>query len=155
MKTNIFRSIAVSALVLTLPMTAFAFGRDNGHHADRGGDNRPGIEMRHNQGMANLRGIDLSAAQLTQLSALRDEQKKVFADKGQAMRDQHDALHKLVMSDDYTPAAATEIIAKISVAQNEMARLRADQGNKLYKILTPEQRIRMQQNELMGHGHRR
>lgn len=159
MKTNISRFIAVSALVLTLPMSTLAFGRDNGH-SDRGGDNRPGMEMRHSQGMANLRGIDLSAAQVTQLSALRDEQKKAFTDKGQAMRDQHDALHKLVMSDAYTPAAAAEIIAKIGAAQSEMAKLRAEQGNKLYKILTPEQRTKMQQNELMGrgamgHGHKR
>lgn len=159
MKTNISRFIAVSALALTLPMTALAFGRDN-HHSERGGDNRPGYEMRSGHGMASLRGIDLSAAQVTQLSALRDEQKKTFTDKGQGMRDQHDALHKLVMSDAYTPAAAAEIIAKISTAQNEMAKLRAEQGNKLYKILTPEQRTKMQQNELtgrgsMGHGHMR
>jgi Spy/CpxP family protein refolding chaperone len=110
--------------------------------------------------MPDLRGIDLSAAQVSQLSALRDEQRKLFADKGQAMRDQHDAMHKLVMSEAYTPAAAAEIIARIGAARSEMAKLHAEQGNKLYKILTPEQRTRLQQNELMGrgpmgHGHKR
>lgn len=161
MKTNISisRFIAITSLALALPMTAFAIGQGN----DRGGysrHERPGVEMHHRQGMPDLRGIDLSAAQVSQLSALRDEQRKLFVDKGQALRDQHDALHKLVMSESYTPAAAAEIIAKIGATQSEMARLRAEQGNKLYRILTPEQRTRMQQNELtgrgsMGHGHRR
>ena len=43
-----------------------------------------------------------------------------------------------------------EIIAKITSAQSEMAKQRAEQGNQLYKLLTPEQRTKMQQNELTG-----
>ena len=161
MKTNISisRFIAISSLALALPLSAFAIGQGN----DRGGfsrHERPGVEMHQRQGMPDLRGIDLSAAQVSQLSALRDEQRKLFSDKGQAVREQHDALHKLVMSEAYTPAAAAEIIARIGATQSEMAKLHAEQGNKLYKILTPEQRTRLQQNELMGrgpmgHGHRR
>lgn len=162
MKTNlnISRFLAVSTLALALPLSAFAAS----HSSDRGScgkDDRPGVEMqRGHRMMPNLRGIDLSAAQVTQLTALRDEQRKLATEKGQAMRDQHDALNKLVMSDAYTPAAAAEIIAKISAAQAEMAKLHAEQGNKVYKILTPEQRTKAQQNELMGsasmgHGHMR
>jgi protein CpxP len=153
MKTNlrISRFLAISVLALALPMSAMA----RGHGNDRGScgmDDRPGIEMQRGYGMSNLRGIDLSAAQVTQLTALRDEQRKLFSEKGQAMREQHDALRKLVMSDAYTPAAAAEIIARIGAAQTEMAKLRAEQGNKLYKLLTPEQRIKAQQNELTGSG---
>ena len=152
MKTNlsVSRFLAVSALALALPMSAFAYG-----HGDRntcGGQNRGGMEMHQRQGMGDLRGIDLTSAQVGQLSALRDEQRKVFTEKAQALRDQHDALRKLTMSDTYTPAAAAEIIAKISTAQTEMAKLHAEQANKLYKILTPEQRTKMQQNELTGSG---
>lgn len=161
MKTNISisRFIAISALALALPMTAFAVGAGNDRGAC-GKPERPGIEMHQRQGMPDLRGIDLSAAQVSQLSTLRDEQRKLFSEKGLALREQHDALHKLVMSEAYTPAAAAEIIARIGAAQSEMAKFHAEQGNKLYKILTPEQRTRMQQNELtgrgpMGHGHRR
>ena len=161
MKTNLSfsRFLAVSAVALALPLSALAAG----HNMDcdgYGDHDRGGFSMQHEQGMPGLRGIDLTAAQVTQLSAMRDEQKKLFTEKHQALRDQHDALHKLVMSDAYTPAAAAEIIAKIGTAQTEMAKLHAEQANKLYKLLTPEQRTKMQQNELlgnepMGRGHKR
>jgi len=158
MKTNLSlsrfslpRFLAVSTVALALPLSALAAG----HNMDRNGrgdHDRGGFSMQHEQGMPGLRGIDLTAAQVTQLSAMRDEQKKLFTEKHQALRDQHDALHKLVMSDAYTPAAAAEIIAKIGTAQTEMAKLHAEQANKLYKLLTPEQRTKMQQNELLGNG---
>lgn len=152
MKTSmtISRFLAVSAIALAVPLSAMAYDRGS----DRGdrGDKRPVMEARHHRGMPDLRGIDLSADQVAQLSKLRDEQRKTFAEKGLALREQHIALKKLVMSDDYTSAAADEIIGKISVAQAEMAKMHAEQGNKLYKILTPEQRTKMQQNELFGRG---
>ena len=161
MKTNlnISRFLAISTLALALPMSALAKDDDNDRSSCRKQD-RQSIEMHHGKGMPELRGIDLSAKQVTELTALRDEQRKSFNEKAQAMHEQRDALKKLVMSDAYTPAAATQIIAKISVAHAEMATLQAEQGNKLYKILTPEQRTKMQQNELMasgpmGHGHMR
>lgn len=154
MKTNlsISRFLAISSIALALPLSALAADRCTDRGA-RGDHDRPVMSMHHERGMMpDLRGIDLSAAQVSQLSAQRDEQKKVFQEKFQALREQHDALHKLVMSDAYTPAAAAEIIAKIGAAQTEMAKLHAEQGNKLYKLLTPEQRTKMQQNELMGFG---
>ena len=161
MKTNanLTRFLAISALALALPLSAMADGRDR-NRCERGDDKRPPMEMRHKGGMPNLRGIDLSAEQISALSKLRDEQRKAFMEKGQAMRDQQDALRKLTMSDAYTKEAAANLIDKISVAQTEMATLRAEQDNQLYKILTPEQRTKMQQNELIGggsmrHGHKR
>ena len=159
MKTTISRFVAISALVLALPLSAFAYGQ-GGDMNGRGGHGRAGAEMNQGHGLHNLRGIDLTSAQVGQLSALRDDQRKSFADKAPAMREQHDALRKLVMSDAYTPAAAAEIITKIGATQSEMAKFRAEQDNKLFKILTPEQRTRMQQNELtgggaMGRGHKR
>jgi Spy/CpxP family protein refolding chaperone len=152
MKTsmNISRFLAVSAIALAVPLSAMAYDRGS----DRGdrGDKRPVMEARHHRGMPDLRGIDLSADQVAQLSKLRDEQRKTFAEKGLALREQHIALKKLAMSDDYTSAAADQIIGKISAAQAEMAKMHAEQGNKLYKILTPEQRTKLQQNELFGRG---
>jgi len=166
MKTNthISRFLAVSAIALTLPLSAMAFGRDD-NRCDRGDNNRPAMEMRHGGGMSGLRGIDLTADQISAMTKLSDDHRKQATEKRDAMRDQHDALRKLVMSDNYTPAAAAEIINKIGAAQTEMAKLRADEGNQIYKLLTPEQRTKMQQNELMGmgfmgdgpmgHGHKR
>ena len=161
MKTThtLSRFIAVSAVALGVSLaapSAFAGSRDQGA---RGPGDRPASEMHHRGGFPDLRGIDLSAEQVAQLAKLREAEKKAMREKGQSLRDQHDALRKLVMSDAYTPAAAAEMIAKLGVAQGEMAKLHAEQGNRLYKLLTPEQRTRLQQNELtggaaMGHGRR-
>lgn len=161
MKTTIAfsRFIAVSALALGISLaapSAFAGNRDQGARAPH---DRPSSEMHHRGGFPDLRNIDLSADQVAQLGKLREEEKKAMREKGQSLHDQHVALRKLVMSDAYTPAAAAEIIAALGAAQGEMARLHAEQGNKLYKLLTPEQRTRLQQNELtgaaaMGHGGR-
>ena len=146
-QTSISRFIAVSALAFGLSMTVPAFAA--GHYG-HGGPDRGAMQMQHGRGMPNLNGIDLSAAQVAQLSKLRDEARKQMREQGLALRDQHDALRKLTLSDAYTPAAAAEIIAKITSAQSEMAKQRAEQGNQLYKLLTPEQRTKMQQNELTG-----
>ncbi len=146
-KSKISRFLAISALALTIPMTAFAYGND---HGGRDGRGRSGSDMQQRQGMADLRGIDLNAAQTAQLTSLREEQKKLSTERNKALRDQRDALHKLVLSEAYTPTAAAEIIIKMGVAQTEMAKVHAEQSNKLYKLLTPEQRTKLQQNELMS-----
>jgi Spy/CpxP family protein refolding chaperone len=153
-KTTITRFVAVSALALGLAMAAplSAYAANHGGHG--------GMEMHHRGGFGDLRGIDLSADQVAQLGKLREAAKKQMREQGQALHDQHDALRKLTMSDAYTPAAAAELIAKITATQSEMAKLHAEHGNQLYKLLTPEQRTKLQQNELtgqrpMGHGHQR
>ena len=151
---TISRFLAISTLALALPMTALAKGNDSDRCAAH---NRQNVEIYHGHGMPELRGIDLTAAQVAKLTELRDAQRKTFADNAALLHEQHDALNKFVMSEAYTPEAAREIIAKIGAVQSEMARLHAEQSHKLYEILTPEQRTRLQQNELMsprmkGHG---
>ena len=151
---TISRFLAISTLALALPMTALAKGNDSDRCAAH---NRQNVEIHHGHGMPELRGIDLTAAQVAKLTELRDAQRKTFADNAALLHEQHDALNKFVMSEAYTPEAAREIFAKIGAVQSEMARLHAEQSHKLYEILTPEQRTRLQQNELMssrmkGHG---
>lgn len=148
-KTTISRFVAVSALALgiSLAVPALAGAQEQ---CGRGPHDRPPMEARHGGMFGDLRGIDLSADQIAQLGKLREEAKKQMREQGLALHDQHLALRKLVMSDAYTPAAAAELIAKISAAQSEMARLHAEQGNQVYKLLTPEQRTKLQQNELTG-----
>ena len=153
-KLTISRFFAISTLALALPMTALAKGNDSDRCAAH---NRQNVEIHHGHGMPELRGIDLTAAQVAKLTELRDAQRKTFADNAALLHEQHDALNKFVMSEAYTPEAAREIIAKIGAVQSEMARLHAEQSHKLYEILTAEQRTRLQQNELMsprmkGHG---
>ena len=152
MKTtiNVSRFLAVSTLALGLSMAAPAFAGAQNQCA-RGPNDRPPMESHHRGGMfGDLRGIDLSPEQIAQLGKLREDAKKQLREQGLALHDQHLALRKLVMSDAYTPAASAELIAKISAAQSEMAKLHAEQGNKVYKLLTPEQRTKLAQNELTG-----
>ena len=148
--TTVTRLLTVGALALGVSLSAFAAAPES---CDRGPRDRAPTGMHQRGGFADLRGIDLSAAQVAELRKLRDEEQKTMRDKAQVLRDQHRALHDLVMSDAYTPAAAAEIIARIGTAQGEMAKLHAEGANKLYKLLTPEQRTRLQQNELTGGGH--
>lgn len=156
MKTNptISRFLAISALALVLPVSAMAKPNDAGraHHCE--GAQRS-AEMHHGRGMPDLYGIDLNAAQVAKLGELREAQRKAFSENAAALHEQHDALNKLVMSEAYTPEAARAIIARIGAVQSEMARLHAEQRHQLYEILTPEQRTRMQQNELMSSGAKR
>ncbi|MBS1227586.1 MAG: ATP-independent periplasmic protein-refolding chaperone [Proteobacteria bacterium] len=149
-RTPISRIIAVSALALGISIAAPAFAASQDQCA-RGQNDRLPMEMHHRGGLGDLHGIDLSADQVAQFGKLREAEKKQMREQGQSLRDQHDALRKLVMSDAYTPAAAAELIAKITATQSEMAKLRAEHGNQLYKLLTPEQRTKLAQNELTGH----
>ena len=147
--TPVTRLLTVGALALGVSLSAFAAGPERGNC---GANDRAPMEMHQRGAFGDLRCIDLTAAQVAELRKLRDDEQKTMHDKGQALREQHQALHRLVMSDAYTPAAAAEIIAKIGAAQGEMAKLHAEGANKLYKLLTPEQRTKLQQNELTG-GH--
>ena len=149
-KTTISRFVAVSALALGICVATPAFAGAQSQCA-RGPNDRPPMVAHHGGTFGDLRGIDLSAEQIAQLGKLREEEKKQLREKGQSLHDQHDALRKLVMSEAYTPAASADLIAKITAAQSEMAKLHAEQGNKLYQLLTPEQRTKLQQNELTGH----
>ena len=158
-KTTISRFVAVSALALGICVATPAFAGAQSQCA-RGPNDRPPMAAHHGGTFGDLRGIDLSAEQIAQLGKLREEARKQMREQGLALHDQHLALRKLVMSDAYTPAASAELIAKISAAQSEMAKLHAEQGNKVYQLLTPEQRTKLQQNELtghrsMGHGNKR
>ena len=148
-KTTISRFVAVSALALGICVATPAFAGAQSQCA-RGPNDRPPMVAHHGGTFGDLRGIDLSAEQVAQLGKLREEARKQMREQGLALHDQHLALRKLVMSDAYTPAASAELIAKISAAQSEMAKLHAEQGNKVYQLLTPEQRTKVQQNELTG-----
>ena len=141
------RFLAVSAIALALPLSAMAH-----EHGGRGMHDRPAAERCQGAGMPGLRGIDLSAEQLSQLTALRDEQRQRFAENAKDLHEQRDALRKLSLSDAYTPAAAAEIGERIAAAEKEMAKLQAERTHRLFALLTPEQRTRLQQNELLGGG---
>ena len=150
--STIRRFLTVSALALSLPLSALAqtpaastpaagaAPMQRGHHGHHG---RADGGMRGDH-MFMLRGLDLSAAQQEQAKTLFEAQRPAFEEKSKAVREAHDALHLLVTSGKYTPEKAAELAKDI--AQKETAQLlfRAEQGNKLMQILTPEQRTKMQ-----------
>lgn len=141
------RFLAVSAIALALPLSALAH-----EHGGHGMHDRTAAERCQGAGMPGLRGIDLSAEQVSQLAALRDEQHQSFVENAKALHEQRDALRKLSLSDAYTPAAAAEIVERIAAGEKEMAKLQAERTHRVYALLTPEQRTRLQQNELLGRG---
>jgi len=148
------KTIAFGALALGLTATSFAQGVDGSQPENgpapgemHGGPHGMG---HHKHGLPFMRGIDLTPAQSAQLKQMHQKQHEQAAAKHKALREQHQALAKLVMSDSYSPAKADKIIAQIGAIQADMERQRAESGHQLYQILTPEQRVKLQQNLAKG-----
>ncbi|MBS1211466.1 MAG: putative lipoprotein signal peptide [Proteobacteria bacterium] len=160
------KTIAFGALALGLTATSFAQGVDGGQPENgpapskmQGcpgpqdmGPQGPGPHRMgpHKPGMPFLHGIDLTPAQSAQLKQMHEKQHEQAAAKHKALHEQHQALAKLVMSDSYSHAKADKIIARIGAIQADMERQRAESGHQLYQILTPEQRVKLQQNMAKG-----
>jgi len=160
------KTIAFGALALGL--TASSFAQDvGGGQPENGpapsemqgcpgpqgmGPQEPGPHRMgpHKHGLPFMRGIDLTPAQSAQLKQMHQKQHEQAAAKHKALHEQHQALAKLVMSDSYSPAKADKIIAQIGAIQANLERQRAESGHQLYQILTPEQRVKLQQNLAKG-----
>ncbi|MBS1208813.1 MAG: motif family protein [Proteobacteria bacterium] len=152
---TIRRFLTVSAMALALPLSALAQETASSAPAAKAGDVRRPLMAHGNHGihhgsagaahgaMFALRGLDLSPAQREQVKALFDAQRPAFQEKSKAVHEARVALHQLSLSDKYTPERAAELAQ--DVAQKDSAQLlfMAEQGNKLAKILTPEQRSKM------------
>lgn len=161
--TNIHlsRFLAVSALALAAPLSALAAasadspqvpGRpdcymgDWGGHGHHRGHRDMGRDFGHGApGMFMLRGLNLTDAQRTQLQKMMEEQRVALGDKMRAVQDTRTALHKLALSGDYTEQRASAMAATLAQQESDVARLMAEQGNKVYQLLTPEQRTQLQQ----------
>jgi protein CpxP len=148
---TIRRFLMTSAVALCVPLTSFAqeasapadnappaMGRHDGMRHARGGE--------HHSGMLNpglLRRLDLTPAQ-------RDQMKQLFAAGKDARRKQqeemmasHKALHDLIVSGQYSEARAKELASTIAAQESTRILAMAEQGNKMFQILTPAQRAKL------------
>lgn len=145
------RFLAVSAVALALPLSAHAqeaASQPVAHcQADRPHGFRqhvPSHEERRGP-LFLLHGLDLSAAQQSQIKALAEAQRAALETHRQSMQELHATLQTLALADKYDATAVAAKAEQLGHAAAEMARVRADGLQKVYALLTPEQRARFQQ----------
>ena len=147
MKSNVARFLIASSLALGIPFTAIAQTTPD----------RPQAQMHehHGQGGAQrlLRRLDLTEAQ-------RDQVFKIFHDQAPAMREQvkvarraSQELRQAALSPNFDRARARQLADAQAKAQSEVALMRADNMSRVFAILTPDQRSKLQQ--LRERGERR
>jgi protein CpxP len=147
----IFRFLAVSAFALAVPLSALADqgpGRGPDHHGGR----PPEAMIFH-----LLHGVDLSEPQRTQIKTLADAQREQMQTAMQSVHSQRQALRQLALSDKYDAAAVKAASEQLGRAEGDIARLAAEGVQKVYAVLTPEQRTSLQQRMSqrdMHHDHR-
>lgn len=157
----IARFLAVSALALALPLSALAAVAEGQapqfERADCCMDAWGGPQHRHHRGehefgrhgalpsLMMLRGLDLTEAQRGQIKEILQAQRPELGEKMRAVRDTRVALQKLTLSDSYTEKRASAMAATLAQQEGDLVRLMAEQGNKVYQLLTPEQRSQVQE----------
>lgn len=99
-----------------------------------------GPGMRHDMMFQNLNLTDAQKQQVREImKAQRDKMKRPSIDDRRAM-------HSLVASDTFDRAKAEETAAKMAEQHKEMLLTRMETHNKIYNILTPEQKKQFNAN---------
>ena len=146
MKNHVARFLIASSLALGVPFIADAQPVPDGNHQMRGhhGDGGP---------QRLLRRLDLTEAQ-------RDQVFKIFHDQAPAMREQmkvarhaSQELRQASLSPSYDRARARQLADTQAKALSEVMLMRADNMSRIFAILTPDQRSKLQ--ELRERGQRR
>lgn len=161
-KQLIRRFLATSALALAIPFCAQAqeasapasnesrpamghphhgkhHGKQHGRHHDQ--------RTHGKHGMLMLRGLDLSQAQKDQLKALSDAGREAHRKQLESLQAARDALRKLSFSENYSPAEAAKLGKALAEQESAVLLARAEHGNKIYQILTPEQRSKLAERQ--------
>ncbi|MFG0427173.1 ATP-independent periplasmic protein-refolding chaperone Spy [Serratia liquefaciens] len=115
------------------------------------------MKMMHHKGEGKggpFAGLNLTEQQRQQM---RDIMKESHQKRGAGMKEERQALHSLVASDSFDEAKAKAQIDAISKTQSEHMLERAKAENKMYNLLTPEQKKQYNENyqkreqEMMDH----
>jgi len=105
--------------------------------------------MMHHKGKPGMhhdmmfKGLNLTDAQKQQGRDIMKEQ------RGKMQRpslDERRAMHSLIASDTFNKAKAEEMVSKMEAQHKEMAVSRMETQNKIYNILTPEQKKQFNAN---------
>jgi len=97
---------------------------------------------RHAGPMKMLRKLDLTEEQQDKVFELMHEQKPVMRDKMKEMRQARQAIHDAVMSEAYDAKQINQLADKQGEMIAEMIKMRTNNFNQIYSLLTPEQKIK-------------
>jgi periplasmic protein CpxP/Spy len=135
-KLNIQKMIAVTAMAMAIPMSAYA-----GHHEE--GGKKQHSEMRHHHkhgGMGMLKQLDLTEAQQAQVQQIMQKQRTEMKAAMKDRRAHRDEMKSLVEQDTFDAAKAERLIVQQQEQERatKLSMLRTQ--HEIYKVLTPEQR---------------
>lgn len=104
------------------------------------------MKMMHHNGPGKggpFAGLNLTEQQRQQM---RDIMRESRQERGPGAKDERQALHELVASDSFDEAKAKAQIDAIAKMQSEHMLARAKAENKMYNLLTPEQKKQYNEN---------
>ncbi len=141
--------IISSATAFAIPMAAQAMSGNE--HCER----RPGIHgpMAHDEMLHEssshmppfLYGLNLTEAQRDQIFKIMHDQAPALREKTKEARKAHTELRALSFSDKYDEAKVKALTESGARAMAEIAEIRAAGANKIYVLLSPEQRKRVEE----------
>lgn len=130
--------------------STLALGAANlAHAADTTATPTDGKPMMHHKGMPGgqhdmmFKGLNLTDAQKQQI---RDIMKSQRENMKRPSLDERRAMHELIASDTFDKAKAEAQIDKMEAQHKDMALSRIETQNKIYNILTPEQKKQFNAN---------
>ncbi len=134
-RLTVQKMIAVSAMAMALPMSAYA-----GHHGE--GEKQGHSEMRghHHAGMGVLAKLDLTEDQKAKVKEIMSQQKNNMKQAMGERRAHRDDMRGLVESDAFDAQKARELIAQQQAEELEMKLAMLKAQHEIYKVLTPAQR---------------
>ncbi|CAK0756940.1 periplasmic protein CpxP/Spy [Gammaproteobacteria bacterium] len=106
-----------------------------------------GIGMFSGQFPPFLRGIKLTETQNDKIYELVHSQEPALREKRKEIKKGHLMLHNLVLSDQYDETKAKELVESNMRTIAEMTLMVTTMHNKIYQILTPEQRKQLEDKE--------
>lgn len=136
----------IVASTLAIGSTSFAFAAETTPKTDAHTTTHTQGKMKHKGPQHNnsFAGLELTEQQRTQMKDIMKEggQKHDRA----AMKQQMDTMHNLVAADSFDEAAAKTQIESMTQKKNDrlLERMRAE--NKMYNLLTPEQKKQFSEN---------
>ena len=124
--------LAASSVALALPAEAH---RGGGHDGHGGG------------GMRLMRQLDLSAEQREHASKIFEAQRPALRERANAEREAHRALRQAVRDPSADPGRIRELADAAGRAHADAILLRAETMRRVFALLTPEQRQKLEQRQ--------
>ncbi|VWX34388.1 conserved exported hypothetical protein [Limnobacter sp. 130] len=133
-KLTVQKMIAVTAMAMAIPMSAYA-----GHH-DEGGKKQHSEMRHHHKHGGMLKQLDLTAEQQAQVDQIVQKQRTEMKAAMKDRRAHRDEMKSIVEQDTFDAAKAERLIAQQQEQERatKLSMLRTQ--HEIYKVLTPEQR---------------